>query len=639
MRPIAPRILLALLLALPAAGSGLEDRVAALARVGGAWSPSFSPDGSRLAFVSDLSGVPQVWTIPLSGGFPERVTPFEDPVSKVRWSPAGALLAFSVAPGGGMNEQVWVARPDGTGLRLLTPGRRETNRLSGFTRDASRLLLASNERTGSAFDAYLLDPLTLEPAAPTNAPGSHAYTDVSCDGRFAVLSRLAQRGDNDLLLVELETGAELLLTPHERPGSFGGGVFSPDGKTIWLSSNAGRDLAAFARIRLGPNVRPGPVEIVAARDDAELSGFEVDEAGLVAALVWNVAGRSELAFVDLATGRSRPGPALPSEIASGLSFSPDGKKLAMVCSGSTAPMDVWILDRARNTFRPLTRTPHAGIDLSSLVKPTLVRFPARDGLSLSGWLYRPAGASSPGPVVLSFHGGPEAQERPAFRSDYQALVSQGISVLAPNVRGSSGFGKRFVNLDNGPLRKGAVEDIAACVDYVVKAGIADPKRIGIMGGSYGGYMTMAGLTEYPELFAAGANFFGIVNFATFFRHTEPWMAAISNTEYGDPDTQAEMLASLSPIHRLDRVKAPTLVLHGANDTNCPVVEAEQVVEHLKGRNVPVEYVLFPDEGHGWRKLPNRVRSTVEVTRWFVKYLKGDPDPATGRRDAGTRGRT
>jgi dipeptidyl aminopeptidase/acylaminoacyl peptidase len=621
MRTTALPILLASVLALPAPADELDTRVATMARIGGAWSPSFSPDGSRLAFVSNLSGQPQVWTIPTAGGFPELVTPLEDPVGQVRWSPGGALLAFTVAPGGGMNEQVWVARPDGTGLRLLTPGGRETNRLSGFTRDASRLLLASNDRSGATIDAYLLDPLTGEPSARTNASGSNGYTDVSCDGRFALLSRQVQRGDNDLLLVDLETGAELLLTPHERPASFGGGVFSPDGRTVWLSSNAGRDLAAFARIRLAPNGRPGPIEIVASREDAELSGFEIDESGLTAVLAWNVAGRSELAFVDLATGRSRPGPGLPSEIASGLVFSPDGSKLAMVLSGSTAPMDLWIFDRAKGSLRPLTRSPHAGVDLASLVKPELVRFPGRDGLPLTGWLYRPSGASGPGPLVLSFHGGPEGQERPSFRSDYQALVSQGISVLAPNVRGSSGFGKRFVNLDNGALRKGAVEDIAACIDYAVKAGLADPKRIGITGGSYGGYMTMAGLAAYPDLLAAGANLFGIVNFATFFRNTEPWMAAISRTEYGDPETEAAMLRDLSPIHRLDRVKAPTLVLHGANDTNCPVIEAEQVVEHLKARGVPVKYVLFPDEGHGWRKTSNRIRSTVEVTRWFVRYLK------------------
>ena len=172
-------------------------------------------------------------------------------------------------------------------------------------------------------------------------------------------------------------------------------------------------------------------------------------------------------------------------------------------------------------------------------------------------------------MVLSFHGGPEGQERPGFNSTYQALLANGIAVFAPNVRGSSGFGKKFVNLDNGVLRKNGVKDIEACVARVVGAGLADPKRVGVMGGSYGGYMVMAGLSEYPQIFAAGADLFGVVNFETFFKHTEPWMAAISKIEYGDPDKEAEMLRDLSPIHKVDRVVAPTIVLHGANDTNVP----------------------------------------------------------------------
>jgi dipeptidyl aminopeptidase/acylaminoacyl peptidase len=454
----------------------------------------------------------------------------------------------------------------------------------------------------------------------TRTAGLNSLLDVSRDGRWGTLSRLISRGNNDVFLVELATGKETLLTPHEGPGSFGGGIFSPDGRTVWLASNGGRDRIAFARVRLDASARPGPLEVVAARDDAELQEFEVDEAGTTAALAWNVAGRTELAFVDLASGRSSPGPALPAEIGGGLTFSKDGRQLALTISGAAAPNDVWVLDRTSGRLRQVTRSPHPGVALGSLVRPELVRFPASDGLELSGWLYRPAGRSGPGPIVLSFHGGPEAQERPSFRSDYQALLARGIAVLAPNVRGSAGFGKRFVNLDNGALRRDGVRDILACLDYVTGAGVADPKRIGIMGGSYGGYMVMAGLTEYPDRFAAGANLFGVVNFATFFAHTEPWMAAISKVEYGDPDKQADLLRELSPIHRVDRVKTPTIVLHGANDTNVPVVEAEQVVDSLRGRSVPVEYVLFPDEGHGFRKTPNRIRSTVAIVRWFEQYL-------------------
>ena len=205
----------------------------------------------------------------------------------------------------------------------------------------------------------------------------------------------------------------------------------------------------------------------------------------------------------------------------------------------------------------MTRSPHAGVALASLVRPELVRFPARDGLELSGWLYRPRGSRAvPARSCSASTAGRRRRSVPSFRSDYQALLSRGIAVLAPNVRGSSGFGKRFVNLDNGALRRDGVRDIEACLDYVVEAGVADPKRIGIMGGSYGGYMVMAGLTEYPDRFAAGANLFGVVNFATFFAHTEPWMAAISKVEYGDPDKEADLLRELSPIHKVDRVKSP-----------------------------------------------------------------------------------
>ncbi len=602
----------------------LEVSVARMARIGSATSPSFSPDGRTVAFVSNLGGLPQVWTVDAAGGYPQLVTAFDDPVGFVEWSPSGDWLAFTLAPGGGMNEQVYLVRPDGTGLKRLTPGGKETNRLGPWAEDGATLALGSNKRDGAAIDGYVYDVATGQERLVVENRGVGGFDDLSRDGKSGLWNRLVQRGDNNVSFVDLATGKETLLTPHEGPGSFFGEL-SRDGKTVYLGTNGGRDKLVFARIELSPAGAPGKTTILAERADAELGTFAVNDAGTMAALLWNVSGRSELELFDLATARTISRPTLPAEVAGSLTFSKDGRSLAMIVSGAANPIDIWVLDVSSPSgkFRQLTKSPHPGIDLATLVRPELITFQAHDGLPLSGWLYKPTPKTGQAlyPTVLSFHGGPEGQERPIFNSQYQALVSRGIAVFAPNVRGSSGFGKRFVNLDNGALRVDGVKDIQACVQAIVKAGVAAPGRIGIMGGSYGGYMVMAGLTEYPDLFAAGADLFGVVNFETFFKNTEPWMAAISKVEYGNPETEVELLRRLSPIHEVDRVTAPTIVLHGANDTNVPVVEAEQVVESLKKRGIPTAYVLFPDEGHGWRKTPNRVRSAVEVTRWFEKYLK------------------
>lgn len=605
----------------PAGDDELERTVTLMAKIGYSRSPSFSPDGRRVAFLSNISGSPQVWTVPVESGWPAKVTALEDPVVGVLWSPAGDRLAISAAPGGGMNSQVFLVRPDGRGLRRITAGGKTNNSLGRWSHDGRFLSFSSNRRRAAVIDTYLYEPARGRAQLKVRNPGIGSISDLSRDGRRAIVYRMESRSDNNLFLADLRRNKEVLLTPHKPPGAFGGGRFSPDGQIIYFSSNKDRDRLVFVRVRLDEDGQPGPEEVVAERENAELQEFDISEDGSMAALLWNTAGRSELAFVDLASQDVTAGPPLPAEVARDVTFSRDGRWLGLTISGSTRPADIWVLDLESRELLQLTASPHAGVDLEALARPQLVRFRSHDGVEISGWLYRPRDARGRGPIVLSFHGGPEGQERPSFRADYQALVARGISVFAPNVRGSSGFGKRFVNMDNGPLRWNAVKDIRACVDYLVREGIAQRNRIGIMGGSYGGYMTMAGLSEYPELFAAGANLYGVVNFATFFENTEPWMAAISKVEYGDPERQEDMLRELSPIHKIDRVRAPVIVLHGANDTNVPVVEAEQVVENLEKRKVPVEYILFPDEGHGFRQTRNRIRSTVAVVRWFEKYLK------------------
>jgi dipeptidyl aminopeptidase/acylaminoacyl peptidase len=612
-------LLLSLLLAAALPADDLERSVAMMAKTGSAYAPSFSPDNSRIAFLTNISGSPQVWIVPATGGYPRQVTALDDPVTAMLWAPSGEWIAIQVAPGGGLNSQIHVVRPDGTGLRRLTAGGKENNWLGEWTPDSRAIVIGSNQRSGDSVDSWLLDVASGEMRPIAQSQGISYVLDVSRDGRYALIGRLRNRGDNDIYRVALAGGEEIHLTRHTPPAEFDQASFGPTPDVVYFTGNPDRDRAALIRVRIN-GAAAGPMEVLASRDDAELDGLSLDHSRTAGYLVWNVAGRNEVTKLTLDGARQSPGPALPADIVNDVEFGRSGNVVAFVLSGSNRVVDIWMSPDG-STVKQLTFSPHPGVDLESFVRPELVKYKAHDGLDLSGWLYRPKAAKGPYATVLSFHGGPEGQERPTFNSTYQALVASGMAVFAPNVRGSAGFGKKFVNLDNGALRVNGVRDIKATADHLVASGISDPKRLGIMGGSYGGYMVMAGVTEFPDLFAAGANLFGIINFETFFKHSEPWMGAISTIEYGNPATEAEMLRKLSPIHKVDQIRTPLLVLHGANDTNVPVIEAEQTVDSLKKRNVPVEYILFPDEGHGWRKTPNRIKSTVSIVRFFKERLK------------------
>jgi dipeptidyl aminopeptidase/acylaminoacyl peptidase len=584
--------------------------------------PSFSPDGQRVAMICNLAGTPQVWIVGVNGGWPSLAISTTDEVTSVYWSPTQEWLAFSEAPGGGLNEQTYIVRPDGSQLQRITTNDKADNWLNGWSGDGKQLLIESNMSGGIGMDVYLVDPFTRTFKLSSRNEGTGEYSEVTEDHRFALLRRLHERGDDDLYLVNLGNGQETLLTEHSGTAQPSGHM-TLNGNAIYASSDIDLELGAFIRIRIGETGKPGPPEVIASRKDAELQSAVPNRQGNLVALFWNKDGRTELTFFHPETGRITPGPTLPTELADPdeLSFSPDGKLLALTLSGSTSAPNIWILDLHSMQLRQISFSNHPGVDLEHLIRPTLVSYKASDGLGLSGWLYLPKSGTKPYPLVVSIHGGPETQEVASFHSDYQVLLAEGIAVFAPNIRGSAGFGKTFVNLDNGSLRVNAVRDVRDTVNYLISVRDADPKHVGIMGGSYGGYMTMAALAEYPDLFAAGVDMYGIVNFETFFKNTEPWMAAVSKMEYGDPATQASLLRDLSPIHKLDRIKAPTLVLHGDHDTNVPVNEAEQVVAGLKQHGVPVQYVLFPGEGHGWSMTSTRIQSNLLIANWFHRYLQ------------------
>lgn len=338
-------------LAQSAADPDVARTVEAIASIRFAGGPSFSPDGARIAFISSASGIPQVWTMAADGSDARQVTRLSDPVQSVDWSPLGDLLAYDVAPGGGLNVQIYVSRPDGSEARRLTAGGRENNALTGWTDDGQRLMAASNARDPARFEPVLIDVATGVATPVSDGAGVSRLLDLSPDGRHAVITRLVSRGDNNLYLIDLASGAEVLLTPHSETASFGWGEFSPDGRRIHVTSNGGRDrLDRFGIIDLGPDGTPGPIRIIAGRGDAEAEGGALSHDGQRAALFWNAAGRSELSWLDTATGEVTPGPALPIDIVSGSALSLDGETLAFSGSGANRPPATstgWISRRKR----------------------------------------------------------------------------------------------------------------------------------------------------------------------------------------------------------------------------------------------------------------------------------------------------
>jgi dipeptidyl aminopeptidase/acylaminoacyl peptidase len=361
---------------------------------------------------------------------------------------------------------------------------------------------------------------------------------------------------------------------------------------------------------------------VAQRPDDDLDIVAFDPAGARATLVWNVDGRSEAELLDLRSGRVEPLVDAGGEVVTGVGFTRDGRALLVASESSTvAPrIERLALGGYSDPTPMLPALPDESSDDGDLVAPTLHDFRGADGLRLTGWLFRPRAALGALPTLVWLHGGPEAQERPTFQPLFQALLAAGIAVFAPNVRGSGGYGRSFATADDHERRFDAITDVRAAVDFLVSAGLADPARVGVAGRSYGGYLTLAALAWFPDLFRVGVDVCGIADFATFYAHTEPWIAAAATTKYGDPVADAALLHELSPLHRADRIVAPLLVVHGAHDTNVPLIEAEQILAALRERGAAPGFLLFPDEGHEVRGTTNVAVFVREVVRWVSAHL-------------------
>ena len=551
---------------------------------------SWSPDGERLLVRSNIPGTHQLYEWP---GM-RQLTDYDEPVSG-RFLPDGRVLV-EIDEGGNERTQLHVL---GEGPLVADP------RFIHWTPCAVGNLLAyaTNRRNGVDFDVVARDLATGEEHV-FELEGYNAVSAVSRDGRFVAVGRTGtQSGDNDLLLCDRATGAVTLLTPHDEPAEFWSPVWTDDG--IALATNHGRETLAIVRGDDTLYASDWDVELVASDDGRLLLALE------------NADGYSRLQVVG---GEEIP---LPGRgVVDHPVVSHDGTKLAFAFSSPVEPNDVYVYDFAARSLERLTSSPRE-VDAATLVEPTLHRFESFDGESIPVFLFEPEG-DGPFPVVITVHGGPESQWRPwyspAFAPLTQELVARGYAVAAPNVRGSTGYGKRFEHLDDIELRLDSVRDLASLHAWLAARPEIDGSRAVVYGRSYGGYMVLAALAFHPELWAAGIEAVGISSLVTFLQNTSPYRRAAREREYGSLDHDRDFLERASPMTRIDDIRAPLFIQHGRNDPRVPVSESEHIAAVLREKGVECELLIFDDEGHTVEKLPNRIETFERAVRFLDRVL-------------------
>ena len=566
-----------------------------------AYNPSFSYDGSKLVFISDISGVPQLWVY--EKDVIDQLTPFDDRVAAVRCSPCDDSIAFTMDRGGDERFQLLLLR-DG-GLTRLAGGDGSINYLGVWSPEGDRIAYTSNTRDVRVFDLHIVDVGT----------GTSEVWYNGCSMCFAetwtragiVVNELESSLNTNLILASRK-GAEVLI-PHSDEALFRCVRSDPSGKGLYMATNLGREFTGLAYYDLA---RKSLKFLYESRWDVEL--VEVSGRGTVAFTV-NVDGYSKLFLYE--PGDRPVEVRIPEGVVNAMAWSPDGR-LAISLSTPTSPSNIYMVDVEKAV--QLTHMPMMGLKGQQLSTPKPFRYCSFDGLEVPVLAYKPPTGKPPYPTIIWVHGGPEAQARPSFNPLVQLLAYKGFMVLAPNVRGSTGYGRTYVHMDDVEKRFNALRDVYELAKWAVEEGMARPK-LGIIGASYGGYTVLACLAFFPEMWAAGVDIVGIASLVTFLKNTGPWRRRIREREYGSLEEDLEVLERLSPLNYVDRIRAPLLVIHGRNDPRVPVTEALQIVEALKSRGRIVEALILDDEGHGLSKIRNRVRAYTAALHFLEKHVK------------------
>jgi dipeptidyl aminopeptidase/acylaminoacyl peptidase len=611
----------------------------------------WTPDGG-LIIATRFAEVDQLHLVEQPQGMRRQLTFFDEPIGAAAHSPHGARpgLVFLKDEGGNENAQIYFqplasGRPAGE-PRLLTDGR-SLNGSVRWSNDGTRIAYYSNQRGATSYDVYIVDPASSEPPQLAIESGGNAWypLDWSPDDKQLLLWNVMSFNDSTLWIADLATGLKTQIDATRDRVSISNAAFARDGKGVYVVSDRASE---FKQLRYVPLDGSG-TRVLTAHIPWDIEAFELSADGRYLAFTANVDGVSQLNLLDLVHGSALDAPKLPPGTITNLRFDHASRRLAFSLETPRTPRDVYVYDFEAALLTQWTESELGALDSTRFVDAALIRYPTFDALPDPGralkpftkprerlrmipaFVYRPAGAG-PHPVLINIHGGPEAQYRPAFDAFVQFAVTElGYAVIAPNVRGSDGYGKSYLDLDNGYRREDAVKDIGELLSWIGKQKSFDHKRVVVMGSSYGGYMTLAALTHYSDRLSGGIDTVGISNYITFLTSTSEYRRDLRRAEYGDERHAGmrEFLEKISPLTNAERIKRPLLVVQGQNDPRVPASESEQMVARIRAIGGSVWYLLARDEGHGFKKKQNR----DVYWQTIVSFLDHVGMPASGSAEA------
>lgn len=612
---------------LPEVPAELIERLDRYQNTRGASFAGWLEDGS-LVVTTRFAETNQAHRVRMPMGMREQLTFYREPINAVGTAPAKGAdgFVFGKDVGGSEFWQLFWYDLASRDVTLLTDGQRSQNTTPLWSHDGRQLAWASTARNGTDYDLWVRDMATGEARIVLKEGGLWTPMDFSPDGKRLLVLRYVSINESYPGELDLATGKLELFPVDGGKAAFNAFRYAPDGRSVYYVSDEERE---FLTLRHHDPAGDAPT-LVSGHVPWDVSEIALSDDGKHLAYVTNEDGIGKLRVLSLPGHREIPLPELPIGVIGGLGFSPDGQRLALTLNSATSPSDVYVIELATATLVRWTQSEVGGLDASNFRAPTLVRYPTFDAVdgkprTIPAFYYRPEG-EGPFPVVVNIHGGPEAQALPVFNPSIQFMLEElKVAVLVPNVRGSAGYGKSYLQLDNGFLREDSVKDIGALLDWIGRQPELDANRVGVSGGSYGGYMVLASLVHFHDRIRAGIDVVGISDFGTFLANTESYRRDLRRAEYGD-ERIPEMKAfhdRIAPLNNAGRITAPLFVAQGFNDPRVPWTEAEQIVKAVRGNGGDVWYLLFKDEGHGFRKKANSDYFGAASVLFWQKHLLGE----------------